>query len=488
MMKKFLRILVFLLIAGVTLTALVLALYSLHGRRELDKTKRELLAQGERLSYAEFLPAPIPDTENFYADPFWLEIAERERSKEQGKAVEGAIEFDRLRAVPDESRAGELSERFPEFMPLSGKRPLSAVEEKLRKGSPAERRRAGEFMIELLRPAEPTLEKIKGLSQRSAAVEAFSGKPGDVPISPYTSAWMAIMRTLSNRAEAEAWTGRTEQAVQSVELIVRLVHLMDHRLMIGYLVKQSMVRQLCDAVRNVLESHALDEAQLVRLQRGLESIDVLQAGGEALRGERGFSNSIFEAMQSGDPETLKRYRPSESNPFLAGMNWLDLTVLLPADQARSMQKMQQAIDLVASARQHGLNVRDPFLSSLAVKFEDMPLLRRILFKYSELSTPVLFGVIMRLTETQIQLDQAILACALERYRLKHGEYPADLQALVSEQVEQIPSDLATARAMSYRRESEGYLLWSVGWNGVDDNALVERGGGDWVWGKSWGEL
>jgi len=45
-------------------------------------------------------------------------------------------------------------------------------------------------------------------------------------------------------------------------------------------------------------------------------------------------------------------------------------------------------------------------------------------------------------------------------------------------------DLITRQAFSYKRNGDGsFSLWSVGWNGLDENGRVEMEleAGDWVW-------
>jgi hypothetical protein len=82
------------------------------------------------------------------------------------------------------------------------------------------------------------------------------------------------------------------------------------------------------------------------------------------------------------------------------------------------------------------------------------------------------------------VNQARLACSLERYRLAQRQYPETLDALLPQFIEQLPHDLIGGQPLIYRRTSAGgYLLYSVGWNEKDDGGLsgnsVEEG--DWVW-------
>jgi hypothetical protein len=89
---------------------------------------------------------------------------------------------------------------------------------------------------------------------------------------------------------------------------------------------------------------------------------------------------------------------------------------------------------------------------------------------------------------QSLVDQAQIACALERYRLAHGGYPETLAVLAPQYIEKIPHDIIGGQPLHYRRSSEGtFLLYSVGWNEKDEGGLVVDNGlgdlatGDWVW-------
>jgi hypothetical protein len=81
---------------------------------------------------------------------------------------------------------------------------------------------------------------------------------------------------------------------------------------------------------------------------------------------------------------------------------------------------------------------------------------------------------------QTAVNQAIIACALERYRLGRGQYPEMLEALHPAFLSRIPSDPVRGRPMSYERiGASEYVLRSVGPNGLDDRK--NRASDDWLW-------
>lgn len=78
---------------------------------------------------------------------------------------------------------------------------------------------------------------------------------------------------------------------------------------------------------------------------------------------------------------------------------------------------------------------------------------------------------------QTFIDQAAIVCALERYHARANAYPEELARLAPAQLSAIPHDLFTGKALAYRLETGGFLLYSAGENGIDDGGS----GDDAVW-------
>jgi hypothetical protein len=93
---------------------------------------------------------------------------------------------------------------------------------------------------------------------------------------------------------------------------------------------------------------------------------------------------------------------------------------------------------------------------------------------------------------QTRVNQAIVACALERYRLAEGRYPESLEPLSPRFLPTMPHDVITGAPFIYRRTPDGqFILYSEGWNEKDDGGTIVLPGGkdhkrdltegDWVW-------
>ena len=83
-----------------------------------------------------------------------------------------------------------------------------------------------------------------------------------------------------------------------------------------------------------------------------------------------------------------------------------------------------------------------------------------------------FGL-SRQNHANTTLELTRLAAALAVYRAEQGQYPDKLDDLLPEVLATLPVDSYNAKPFVYKRDGEGYFLYSVGENGVDD-------GGSWL--------
>jgi hypothetical protein len=90
-------------------------------------------------------------------------------------------------------------------------------------------------------------------------------------------------------------------------------------------------------------------------------------------------------------------------------------------------------------------------------------------------------------KNETENDQALIVCALELFRIKHHEYPENLSELAPEWIPAIPRDIISGELPAYRKTQSGFELYSWGWNGQDDGGHIPADGtdgfekGDFVW-------
>jgi hypothetical protein len=101
--------------------------------------------------------------------------------------------------------------------------------------------------------------------------------------------------------------------------------------------------------------------------------------------------------------------------------------------------------------------------------------------------PALGNVTRKTAQAQTSVDQAVIACGLERYRLANGQFPEKLESLAPQFIPRLPTDMLTGEPYNYRRTEDGqFVLYSVGWDQKDDGGrpgrtMFDEKGGNWVW-------
>lgn len=85
---------------------------------------------------------------------------------------------------------------------------------------------------------------------------------------------------------------------------------------------------------------------------------------------------------------------------------------------------------------------------------------------------------------QTAVEAAACSIALHNYRVDHGEYPQSLDLLLPDHLPRLPMDFGDGKPLRYRRTGEGYVLYSVGGDGVDDSGgvfqpMIERSNRTW---------
>ena len=68
--------------------------------------------------------------------------------------------------------------------------------------------------------------------------------------------------------------------------------------------------------------------------------------------------------------------------------------------------------------------------------------------------------------------------ALKQYRQAQGQYPDQLQQLVPDELKALPRDPYSGEPFRYKKDNEGFVIYSVGPNGVDDGGMISIKSGD----------
>jgi len=76
---------------------------------------------------------------------------------------------------------------------------------------------------------------------------------------------------------------------------------------------------------------------------------------------------------------------------------------------------------------------------------------------------------------QAQIRCAVVALAIERFRIARSQWPESLDSLVPEFIVKIPMDPFDAKPLRYRRLNDGVVIYSIGPDEEDNGGKLDRG-------------
>jgi hypothetical protein len=230
-----------------------------------------------------------------------------------------------------------------------------------------------------------------------------------------------------------------------------------------------------------LQAPGWNEESLAVLQRDWESVDLIDAIEKGMTGERAFGEAAFSYMRSaGHAERMKMLRGSGTVPVRrSAEDYFEEFVLVPVwrvhadeDETFFLEYHQCSLDSIRKVR-HGASwqaVEVELQSNIAQlnKAFSSPM-GSIRHRFSAMAIPNTTRAAAVSVRHETQRRLTIAAIALERYRLREGHPPPDLDSLVPQLLSAVPIDPMSARPLGYRRNTgAGFTLYSAGEDGQDD--------------------
>jgi type II secretory pathway pseudopilin PulG len=237
--------------------------------------------------------------------------------------------------------------------------------------------------------------------------------------------------------------------------------------------------------------HAWREPQLAAIQEQLGQINLPPLLAEGMRTERtGLCRTIQIELAarakngSRNPEAgvwQKVFNPDSRRWPLMPRGWFDQNLVTIAELG---QKRIDSLDLTNHlVMVKRVNAWEKEVKRLGDHFRPYSWVAAI-------ASPNFARAFQTVAENQTRADEALIACALERYRLAYGQYPETLAALAPQFLKKIPGDIINGQPLKYRRTADGqFALYSIGWDETDDDGSpalkrfgsMEPAKGDWVW-------
>ncbi|HSI12822.1 MAG TPA: hypothetical protein VK961_12305 [Chthoniobacter sp.] len=299
---------------------------------------------------------------------------------------------------------------------------------------------------------------------------------------PYRTSFVEAGKVLTLRMRAHLVSGDSPAAYSDFQDALQAYRLLlAEPSLISGLVRTSILHTLLDGVGDGLQNQLWGPEELDRVQSDLSSIRLMDDWRFALASERASFNTTVESWLN--TSFRERGRTiAENFGFVVRPD--DSTVLIfqlcPRGVFRDGQlRMNRYLDELLAridTRSQTLDIDGPTPSFTNGPVDTSERLHYFLFF---MSVGICRKAESRLIFSQTILDEARLACALERFRVKHGAYPETLAELPPEIIAAVPIDPYSHAPYRYQRAgSTSFRLYGVGENRTDDGGQIAPGVAD----------
>lgn len=476
--KKLLVVMLFIAVGLVTLVVLFYVVENWRGARRWNAYKQQLEAKGEVLDLKALAPPPVPDDRNFALNPLFKPLYEAIANR---NTQAGATErLDRISTTAadeanDKSPSGpkiEKGERSNSLVPWSEYYRGHAAFPQAPAGSP------------------PAVVVLTALSKYNADLKLLHEAARDRPecrfplryedhfnmLLPHLAAMKTLVKTLNLRATAYLHNGNPAAAFEDLKLSLFLADtLQKDPLLISMLVRIAMQNMVLEPVIDGLELRRWTDAQLVGFAEYFGRQNCLAEYQASIRSERNAAIAVSDSIRQKETRALMgNGGAGEEIAFrLLPRGWIDQNkyylTWLHHEYSLPMVDPEERRVFPERDGEAEQSLKDHMRSPYAI--------------LAKMLVPAVGKTSMQAARNQSLLDCAMIACALERYRAAQGRLPEKLDELVPKFLPKLPHDVVTGDPLVYTAMApDHYLVYSVGWNSLDDGGLKSesRELGDWV--------
>lgn len=413
------------------------------GRRVFGRFEAECASEGRPLDYDFYKPAPIPDAQNMFRSPV---LARFFNCDETDLPAWVAYE----RGKPPLAEMSRVMGNWRQGTPSDLNAIYGILGKGSRSGPDAESKAAAGLILDTLKVIQPDLDAVD-----AAALDRPQSQIGFGNFMlPSFRALRFFSRALALRAEAEIELGRSDDAFRDVYASLRLAEGAErfpHH--ISLLMSNVIVTLSLQPLWEGCVKGSWSDGQL-------KSFQELCSRNHPLR-------ELPTAFAAGRAAYAVGYVKDSRRPFWMPEGWWEINVVrffelhAGGGDPDWFDADRERIDLASVEQSDDLMDR---LKSSYSPFD-------WLIRHEAWGTQI--AVLAAFEHNQFAV--ARVACALERYRLLHGRFPADLSGLVPAVLESVPPDVIDGKPLRYQCATGEHLrLYSIGLSGVDPHLLLRK--------------
>lgn len=498
--KRATRILLWIFITLVTLTVLLFVWTNWSGKRRWAATKALIEREGETLDFRKLLPETPPEAANLLAiEPLngIAAVVENDNDKGEPGAKRKALEALKWSVSLPAAEGVTLgkADDFQEWVKILREAKFLDL--------PANVQASASEVLAALDAKLPLLKQLTDeVAHRAQAMFTPGLREREMPDLlfalrlPHYNAAQNLGKMLSLRTRAALAAKDSAEVTRSLLAITRLAQACKQEpLLIGFLVGNTLEMMALEPLWIGLREHGFSEDDLKRLQDAFATDETTPALLLAMRGEMAAGLNAVEHLQMA-AEGQTKDGENVAAAFSASGNSLGINVwqMLPSglfDHWKSAVAEMELRHLIQPLKNGGL--RQAVHAGEAVAAEIKSRANVVLHPdhiMVNLMLPAVTQISVNALLTETRRRQALAVVALERFYLQHAKYPSRLEELVPSLLHAVPLDPCDGKPLRYRlTESGRFVLWSVGFDGQDDEGKTTAGAkfnkreyvGDWAW-------
>ncbi len=258
---------------------------------------------------------------------------------------------------------------------------------------------------------------------------------------PHLNTLRTLAETAVLRAQWHSILGDREKCLSELERTLDLVYLKQQSpMLLNFLIRMRDERVIFSTIHEIIARNILTEEDLTGIQTRLAQINPAEDLLYCLEGEQFWGEKMI-----GHPATLS---DNGKVPWTLSFLWR-ASGLIPFNKATYIQmfwKLQDALNPESQTMDYATWKSAGEGSESIFNFMCKPL------------APATDKILYKFLRYQSEKDANVLACALERYRMKEGSFPEKLEMLIPKYLPQMPPGSGSPALLSYQLNEEGYEL------------------------------
>jgi hypothetical protein len=472
----------FKLLIGFCIVVLIVAgwlfLERIRGQATLRKYERELIAKGEKLTFAEI-------------------VSKTDDIKSLDRAIELIAACSRL-----QTGAVLIANAPPANKTIASNKVLVITRESTWPGA-KNRLLTWEQAREDLERNRQVLNEMRALACSPKLSYPINYR-GVRTMLPHLTAIKKAGQWFSASSLCHLREGEVERAIDDIETILLLARVLeDEPIIISQFVRIAVVAIAIENCWQLLQCDTIKDVQLARLHGLFAKLDFAPGMIRALQAQRAMGRDSVQSMRTGElsfdfvkgigglfplddelPQALEKMPYGEElqegiREVLLYPMWR--FVFSYDDERHLLAEIQTLIDAM---RESGTSRSTAKLQITSQKVDRK--LQRESRSWQRIGTslsllPIASSSAMSSFRAATHCQIATTAIALKRCHLRYQKYPATLAELVPEFLSEVPIDYLDGAPLRYRVEESGsFVLWSVGNNGKDDGGSPSERRSYWL--------